>query len=121
VNKSEKPAKKVERLFPFVVRAKKLIVGREALAHSRRRLHSVLISTDISASSKNEILRDFADYPILQKYASSEFEQFFGVRNAKVLGFEKSTLAKSIYSELKAHRVNVPGGTAETAAVESEL
>jgi hypothetical protein len=105
---SEPKTKSVERLFPFVVRAKKLIVGREALARSRRRLHSILLATDISETSKAEILRDFSDYPILQKYTAAELEQFFGVRNAKVLGLEKSSLAQSIYGELKEQRINSP-------------
>jgi hypothetical protein len=98
----------VERLFPFVVRSRKLLVGREALAHNRRRLHSVLIATDISENSKAEILRDFSDYPVLQKYTAAQLEQFFGARNAKVIGFEKSSLAKSIYGELKECRLNSP-------------
>ena len=98
--------KAVERLFPFVVRAKKLIIGRDALVRSRRRLHSILITTDISDTSKQEILREFKDYPILQRYTSAELEQFFGLRNTKVLGFEKSTLAQSVYSELKDFRLN---------------
>ncbi len=90
------------------MRARKLIVGREALARSRRRLHSVLITTDISPGSKEEILRDFADYPIIEKYTSAEIEAFFGVKKAKALGFEKSTLAQSIYTHLKAFRINSP-------------
>ncbi len=100
--------KSVERLFPFIVRSRKLIIGREALVRSRRRLHCVLIATDISENSKLEILREFADYPVLQKYTAREFEQFFGVRNAKVLGLEKSSLAQSVYAELKAARINAP-------------
>ena len=108
MKRPEAPPKSVERLFPFLVRAKKLIVGRETLAHSRRRLHSILIATDISENSKNEILREFSDYPILQKYTSAQFEQFFGVRHAKVLGLEKSSIARSIYAELKDARVKMP-------------
>jgi hypothetical protein len=107
--KNKEPAKEVERLFPFVVRAKKFIVGRHALVRSRRRLHSILITTDISENSKQEILNEFADYPVLQKYTSGEIERFFGLRNTKVLGFEKSSLAQSIYSGLKDARVNPPG------------
>jgi hypothetical protein len=104
----EKGKHGVERLFPFVTRARKLIVGREALARSRRRLHSVLITTDISENSKQEVLREFSDYPILQKYTAQELEEHFGVRNAKVVGFEKSSLAQSIYGELKEFRLNSP-------------
>jgi hypothetical protein len=108
VKKIEKPPGNVERLFPFVVRSRKFLVGRESLAHNRRRLHSVLIATDISENSKAEILREFADYPIMQKYTSAEMERFFAVRNAKVIGFEKSSLAKSIYGGLKEFRLNTP-------------
>lgn len=100
--------KAAERLFPFVVRARLLMVGRETLARNKRNLHCVLISEDISAGSKEEVLRDFRDYPILQRFQSAEFEQFFKVRNAKVVGFKKSSLAKSIYTELKEFRVNAP-------------
>ena len=95
-----------ERLFPFVLRARKLIVGRETLARSKRQLQWVLISTDISENGKNEILQNFRDYPIVQHYTTADFEKFFNVRNAKVLGFVKSTLAKSIYAELKDWRIN---------------
>lgn len=98
-----------ERLFPFVLRARKLIVGRDRLIRSKRQLQMVLITTDISPGSREEILREFADYPILQCYTSAELEGFFGVRGAKVLGFAKSSLAKSIYAGLKQHRVNAPG------------
>ena len=100
--------KSVERLFPFVVRARMLLVGRETLARSKRQLQCVLITEDISPGSKEEVLRDFKDYPILQHFQAAQFEEFFGIRNAKVVGFKKSTLAKSIYAELKQFRINAP-------------
>ena len=102
------PSKAPERLFPFAVRARLLLVGRETLAHSKRQLQCVLISEDISEGSRAEILRDFADYPVLQRYTSAEFEALFNIRNAKVVGFKKSSLAKSIYSELKQFRLSKP-------------
>ncbi len=111
--------KSAERLFPFVTRARLLLVGRETLARSKRKLQCVLISDDISPGSRAEIMREFADYPILQRYSSSEFETFFGVRNAKVLGLKKSSLAKSIYSELKEFRLNKPSPGKPGAAEES--
>lgn len=103
-----KPGKSTERLFPFVVRARLLIVGRDSLARSKRLLQCVLITDDISEGSRAEVLRDFKDYPVLQHYSSAELEEFFDVRNAKVIGFKKSTLAKSIYAELKQFRLNAP-------------
>jgi hypothetical protein len=78
------------------------------LGRSKNKLQVVLIAADISASSRDEVLKEFADYPVVQRYSSTEFERFFGVRNAKVLGLAKSTLAKSIYAELKEHRINQP-------------
>ena len=54
------------------------------------------------------MLEDFAHYPVVQLYTSAELEQFFGVHGAKVIGFQKSGLAQSVYAELKQHRLNRP-------------
>jgi hypothetical protein len=116
-------AKPVERLFPFVVRSRNLLVGRETLRRSKSRLHFVLITLDISEQSRAEVLSDFAHYPVVQFYTSAELEQHFGVKGAKVIGFQKSGLAQSVYAELKQHRLNKPGdrrtglsrGNAETS------
>jgi hypothetical protein len=111
--------KSVERLFPFVVRARMLLVGRETLARSKRQLQCVLISEDISDVIKQEVLRDLKDYPIIQHFQSAQFQEFFGVRNAKVVGFKKSSLAKSIYAELKEFRINAPPATKSPAEEEN--
>jgi hypothetical protein len=102
------PAKPVERLFPFVLRSRSLLIGRETLGRSKSRLHFVLITLDISEQSRAEVLSDFAHYPIVQLYTSAELEHYFGVKGAKVIGFQKSGLAQSIYAELKQHRLNKP-------------
>ena len=47
-------------------------------------------------------------YPVVQHYTSAELEQYFGVKGAKVIGFQKSGLAQSVYAELKQHRLNKP-------------
>ena len=101
-------AKPVERLFPFVMRSRNLLIGRDTLRRSKSRLHFVLITRDISEQSRAEVLSDFAYYPVVQHYTSAELEQFFGVKGTKVIGFEKSGLAQSIYAELKQHRLNKP-------------
>lgn len=108
MNSSEKKPPGVERLFPFVLRSRSFLAGGATLARSKRKLHSILIATDISPGSRDQILRDFADYPVLQHYSSAELEKFFGVRNAKVIGLKKSGLARTIYAELKAFRLNRP-------------
>ena len=98
----------VERLFPFVLRARNLIVGRQTLGRSKHKLHFVLITRDISEASRSEILSDFAHYPVVQHYVAADLERFFDIQGAKVVGFAKSGLAQSIYAGLKAHRINQP-------------
>jgi hypothetical protein len=102
------PAKSVERLFPFVLRSRALILGRDVLIRSKTRLHFVLITTDLSENSRAEILRDYSHYPIVQHYTSADLEKHFQIKGAKVVGFQKSGLAQSIYAELKEHRINKP-------------
>ena len=106
--KTQDPTKPVERLFSFVLRSRILIVGRDTLARSKSRLHFVLITTDISENSRAEILSNYAHYPVVQHYTAEELEKFFDIRGAKVVGFEKSGLAQSLYAELKGHRINSP-------------
>ncbi|HKI70425.1 MAG TPA: hypothetical protein VKA67_12605 [Verrucomicrobiae bacterium] len=106
--KKPAPAKPVERLFPFVLRSHNLLVGRDTLARSKHKLHFVLITTDISENSRAQILQDFAHYPVVQHYTEADLETHFRVKGAKVVGFQKSGLAQSIYAELKQHRINKP-------------
>ncbi len=96
----------MERLFSFVLRSRILMVGRDTLARSKGKLHFALITNDLSETSRSEILTDFAHYPVVQHYTAQELEKFFGIKGAKVIGFEKSGLAKSLYAELKQHRIN---------------
>ena len=77
----------MERLFPFVLRSRNLLVGRETLGRNKSRLHFVLITLDISEQSRAEVLSDFSHYPVVQLYTSAELEQYFGVKGAKVIGF----------------------------------
>jgi len=100
------PQKPVERLFPFVLRSRILIIGREALARSKSKLHFVLITNDLAESSRGEILRQFSHYPVVQRYTSENLEAYFGIKGAKVIGFQKSGLAQSLYAELKEYRLN---------------
>ena len=106
--KEQGSPKPVERLFPFVMRSRTLLVGRDTLRRSKSRLHFVLVTRDISEQSRAEVLADFAHYPVVQHYTSAELEQYFGVKGTKVIGFQKSGLAQSVYAELKQHRLNKP-------------
>lgn len=103
---SDEPKPAVERLFPFVLRSRILLVGRDTLRRSRGKLQFVVLTTDLSEGSREQMLKDFAHYPVLQHYTSADLERHFGVRGTKVVGFAKSPLAQSIYAELKVHRIN---------------
>ncbi len=100
------PVPAAEPLFAFARRARILLVGREALARSRARLHFVLITGDISDNSRAEILSDFRRYPVVEHYRSEDLERFFGVRGAKVVGFRRSDLSRSLYAALRRYRIN---------------
>lgn len=100
------PARSVERLFPFVLRAGILLIGREKLRHNKGKLHFVLITEDIAENVREEILLDFKHYPVVQYFVAADLEKFFGIKGAKAIGFAKSGLAQSIYAELKAYRIN---------------
>ena len=102
------PTKPVERLFPFVLRARILLAGRDTLHRSKSKLHFVLITEDIAENIRAEVLADFTHYPVVQHFTAADLEKFFGTKGAKVIGFAKSGLAQSIYAELKAHRINRP-------------
>jgi hypothetical protein len=113
------PPAAVERLFPFVLKSRALIIGRDTLVRSKSRLHFVLITMDISANSRAQILKDFAHYPIVQLYSEADLEKFFALQGTKVVGFAKSGLAQSIYAELKPHRINKPAVTAPKKSTQS--
>ena len=100
--------KSVERLFPFVMKARALIVGRDTLVRSKSRLHFILITEDISEQSRAQILSDYAHYPVVQCYTEADLEKFFALKGTKLVGFAKSGLAQSIYAELKPYRINQP-------------
>lgn len=88
------------KLLPFVLRAKLLTVGRERLRRSRNRLQFIWITEDLSENSRREILADFAGLPVVQAGQCSEFEDWFGLRNTKVIGLRKSSLAVGILRHL---------------------
>ena len=78
------------------------------MVRSKSKLHFVLITDDISENSRGEILSGFEHYPVVQHYTTEELENFFALKGAKVVGFQKSGLAQSLYAELKGYRINKP-------------
>ena len=116
---SEGSIRPVERLFPFVLRAGILMIGRDTLGRNKGKLHFVLITEDISEAVRDEILADFKHYPVVQHYGPADLESHFGIKGAKTIGFMKSGLAQSIYAELKEHRINRPVTTTKPQPPES--
>jgi hypothetical protein len=102
------PPPPVERLFPLVLRSRLLLVGRETIRRAKSKLHFVLITRDLSENSRQEMLHTFRHYPVVQHYTAADLEEHFALKGTKVIGFKKSALAQSIYSELKPHRINKP-------------
>ena len=98
--------KSVKRLFPFVLRSRIHIVGRQRIEKSKHNLQWILITEDISENSESEILLAFKHYPVVKHFSSGEIEELLDLKGTKVVGFKKSDLAKSIYSELKEFRIN---------------
>ena len=102
------PKHPVERLFPFVKRTGILLAGRERLRGTLGKLHFVLITEDIADESREEVLKDFKHYPVVQFFLPADLERCFGIKGCRAIGFMKSGLAQSIYAELKSHRINSP-------------
>lgn len=98
----------VERMFPFVKRTRILVAGRDQLRGNKGKLHFVLITEDILPEHRDEVLRDFRHYPVVQFFLPADLERCFGVTGCRAVGFLKSHLAQSIYAELKEHRINQP-------------
>ena len=100
------PVKDVARLFPFVLKTRGLVVGRDALFANKGKLHFVLITEDIAEVHREEVLKNFTHYPVVQHFTAADLQKHFNVKGAKAVGFLKSGLAQSIYAELKSFRIN---------------
>jgi len=101
---TDEPAKDPARLYPFARRARALVRGRHAVCNARKRLQFVLVTTDISARSRREIVKECEGIPMIEYMCTDEVEQHFGMENTRIVGFLKSPIAKSLMDELSAHR-----------------
>lgn len=91
----------MERLFPFARKSGALVVGRDSLYRFHRKLHFLLLTTDLSGSSRERFERDFTDVAIVTGYTSDDLQQYFQLFGTKVLGFKKSPLSVTILRELR--------------------
>jgi len=99
---------KVETMLGFCLRSNNFMLGRERIFKSRSNLQFIWITEDTSENSKNEILEKFTDYPIICFSQSETLSKVVRISNAKILGFKKSQLSKSIYQAMKSYRINLP-------------
>ncbi len=97
----------LEKLAPFLLRARVLEVGRERLAQVRNKLAFVLISEDISVLSRRQILADFP-CPVFQCLSSADIARLFGYHGTRLVGFRRSALSTKIMQELKTCRISRP-------------
>ena len=100
--------KDVQRLFPFAKRSAIIIVGRHKMYHDQNRIAFVLVATDISDNSMQELEKNMPRTPVVQKFSSEELKIHFDQDNAKMIAFKKSDLASSILAELKSYRIDNP-------------
>jgi len=94
--------KPVERLFPFAVRARVVVSGRDGMLRNRKHLHFVLVTPDLSPTARESVLKNYAPVQVIEGFSCDEFAQHFGFHEAKVVGFLKSDISYSIRRELKA-------------------
>ncbi len=102
---ADQPAKDPARLYPFARRARVLLRGRHAVCNARKRIQFVLVTTDISARSRREIVGECEGIPMIEYMVTDEVERHFGMENTRIVGFLKSPIAKSLMDELSAHRL----------------
>lgn len=95
---------KFENLAPFAVRSGMAIIGRQRLMQVRKHLCFVLFTEDLTENSMRKMASQF-DCPIVQHYKMDDIEQIFGFRGTKIVGFRKSTIATSLYREIKEYKI----------------
>ncbi|MCA9689712.1 MAG: hypothetical protein R3A51_22200 [Nannocystaceae bacterium] len=105
-------AKPVTRLYPFALRARVFVVGKPALRAARKRLHCVLVTEDLGADARAAVIEEFGHVPVVAAHHSQDSGDLFGKPGAKIIGILKSTLARSIYAELRHARIHKPPGAA---------
>jgi len=90
-----------EKLAPFALRSRQVVVGRERLIQIRKKLCFVLMTTDMSDRSRQELAAIFP-CPQVNALTSADIERLFGFHNTKLLGFNRGPLANSLLKALRA-------------------
>jgi hypothetical protein len=98
--RSDMSIEEFEKLAPFALRARQVVVGRERLIQTRNRLAFVLMTTDMSERSRQELTAIFP-CPQVSALTSADIERLFGYHNTKLLGFRRGSLANSALKALR--------------------
>jgi len=109
--------KPVERLFPFALRSRIVVAGRDALRARRKKLQLLIVTPDLSENSRESVAKEFPGVRVFQGLSQEEIERHFGFRGTKVIGFLRSPLAVSITRELSAREKAAAAETAQDADV----
>lgn len=88
------------KLAPFCRKAGVVVTGRERMARLGRKLGFIVITRDLSANSRKEALQRYA-CPIAEWGTMAEMKQWFGLDNAKIVGFLSHPLSKKLFEEFK--------------------
>ncbi len=93
-------SEKLDKLAPFALRSRQVVVGRERLVQLRNRLAFVLMTTDMSERSRRELTPIFP-CPQVCALTSADIVRLFGFHNTKLLGFRRGSLANAILLALR--------------------
>lgn len=93
-------SERFEKLAPFALRSRQVVVGRERLVQLRNRLAFVLMTTDMSERSRRELAAIFP-CPQVCALTSADIERLFGFHNTKLVGFRRGTLANALRKALR--------------------
>jgi len=111
----------IDGILPFAFKSGAVVIGRNSLSRARKKLLFLLITTDISDNSRNEILNQFSELPVVELYHSTELADRFGLHNCKVLGFKNSGITQRICRVCRTLDLIVPSRErTETAPPASE-
>ena len=97
----------LEKIVPFMLRAKNVEVGRDRLSQIRNRLAFLLVTEELSENSRDKILRTFP-CPVYQALTMADIARLFGFQGTKVLGFRRSSLSSAAQRVFKGRMLPKP-------------
>lgn len=103
----DNPFDSLERLAPFMLKARAVEVGRDRLWQIRNKLAFLLVTTDLAENSREKLLKAFP-CPIYQALTMEDIARLFGYQGTKVLGFRRSPLSTTAQRAFKGRMLPRP-------------